>query len=267
MPDHRYLFVDGAYLRARHAEALNSVFGDTADLHLADLRTIFPGRIQRVYYYDSLHDIPKAGETEEQLKARVEAQQKFFDEVQSYEGFHVRLGSLSGTSRRFRQKEVDILLAVDALDHAFRRNMSEVTLLAGDLDFAPLVEALVQLGVWVEIWYDPRSVGKRLLEVADKRIPIQFHDYYNRSTQAFRTSHPLPTHTQDVPAHVEAIPGYVLLKTGNSGTQGVRLFRHENEHLLVVDGATPWLLSHADAAVLENYFNAVHGQLVWPEAV
>lgn len=156
MPDHRYLFVDGAYLRARHAEALNSVFGETADLHLADLRTIFPGPIQRVYYYDSLHDIPKAGETAEQLTARVESQQKFFDEIQSYEGFHVRLGSLSGTSRRFRQKEVDILLAVDALDHAFRRNMSEVTLLAGDLDFAPLVEALVRLGVWVEICYDAR---------------------------------------------------------------------------------------------------------------
>lgn len=173
MPDHRYLFVDGAYLRTRHADAINSVFGETADLQLADLRTIFPAPIQRVFYYDSLHDIPKQNETQEQLTARVEAQQRFFDEIQSYEGFHLRLGSLSGTSRKFRQKEVDILLAVDALDHAFRRNMSEVTLLAGDLDFAPLVEALVRLGVWVEIWHDPRSVGKRLLEVADKPLALE----------------------------------------------------------------------------------------------
>lgn len=263
MPDQRYLFIDGGYLRTRHSDAISTVFGESSDLHLSDIRNIFPQPVQRVFYYDCLHDIPKVGETEEQLRSRVEAQQQFFDEIQSYEGFHVRLGSLSGNSRRYRQKEVDILLAVDALDHAFRKNMSAVTLLAGDLDFAPLAEALVRLGVWVEIWYDPRSIGKRLLEVADKGIPLSFEDYYNRCNSAFKTAHRLPVHSANVPAHIEQAPEYTLLQTGALRTQRVRLFRQGSEHLLVVDAPTPWLLQHADQAVLQNYFTIVHGPVVW----
>ena len=40
--------------------------------------------------------------------------------------------------KKLRQKKVDVLLAVEALDHAFRGNMSRAYLIAGDLDFAPL---------------------------------------------------------------------------------------------------------------------------------
>ena len=265
MPDHHYLFVDGGYFRARHAEALKSVFGESCDLQLGGLANIFPKHVQRVFYYDCLNDIPKVDETEEQLKNRIEAQQKYFDEIQSYEGFHVRLGSLSGNSRKLRQKEVDILLSVDALDHAFRKNMAGIILIAGDLDFAPLVESLIRLGVWVHIWYDPRSVGKRLLEVADKATPICFHDYYNRCSSEFVRANPLPIQSPNVPARIEQAPDYQLLKTGNLGACIVRLFRHVNEHVIVVNSAPPWLLQHHDQAVLENFFRVVHGQIMWVE--
>ena len=105
MPDHHYLFIDGGYLRARHSEALAAVFGEASRLNLSPIRSMRggPASFQRVFYYDCLHDIPKVDETEEQLKVRIGAQQAFFDEVQTCEGFHVRLGSLSGTSRKFRQ--------------------------------------------------------------------------------------------------------------------------------------------------------------------
>jgi uncharacterized LabA/DUF88 family protein len=265
MSDHHYLFVDGGYFRARHTEAIKSVFGESSDLQLGGIANMFAVHIQRVFYYDCLNDIPKIDETEEQLKNRIEAQQKYFDEIQACEGFHVRLGSLSGNSRKFRQKEVDILLAVDALDHAFRENMAGIILVAGDRDFAPLVESLVRLGVWVHIWYDARSVGRRLLEVADKAVPIGFCDYYNCCSSEFVRTHPLPIQRQNVPERIEEVPDYQLLKTGKSGSQTVRLFRHGNEHMIVVNSNPPWILQHNDQAVLENFFRAVHGQIVWEE--
>jgi len=204
MSEHNYLFIDGGYLRARHSDAMKGVFGESGRLNLSSMRHLHPsGLFQRVFYYDCLHDIPRVNETEAELKARIDAQQAFFDELQALEGFHVRLGSLSGSSRKFRQKEVDILLAVDVLDHAFRKNMASVTLIAGDLDFAPLVEALVRLGTWVEIWFDPHSVGKHLLEVADKGIPLSFEDYYNRCDDDFRRTHVLPRRQDNVGLDIE----------------------------------------------------------------
>jgi uncharacterized LabA/DUF88 family protein len=265
MPDHHYLFIDGGYFRARHAEAIKSVFGESCELQLNGIEKIFPKNVQRVFYYDCLNDIPKVDETEEQLKLRIEEQQKYFDKIESYDGFHVRLGSLSGNSRKYRQKEVDILLAVDALDHAFRKNMAGVILIAGDLDFAPLVDSLIRLGIWVHVWYDPRSVGKRLLEVADKGTPVTFHDYFNRCPADFVRTHPLPVRSPNIPARIEEAPGYNLVKTGNFADNPVRLFRHEDNNIIVVSTDPPWLLQHRDQAVLENFFRVVYGLINWRE--
>lgn len=78
MADQSYLFVDGAYLRQRHSDMMSAVFGKIADFDLSNLRqnlvhlTPLGTRdvFQRVFYYDCLHDIPKVGESDEELKAR-----------------------------------------------------------------------------------------------------------------------------------------------------------------------------------------------------
>ncbi len=264
MPDHHYLFIDGGYLRARHSDIITRVFGETARLNLALIRNLFPGSaFQRVFYYDCLHDIPKVNESEEDLRARIKSQQDFFDELQSLEGFHVRLGSLSGSSRKLRQKEVDILLAVEALDHAFRKNMVSVTLLAGDLDFAPLVEALVRLGTWVEIWHDPKSAAKHLLEAADKALPLGFEDYYNWCDADFKQTHVLPLRFENT-----VIPPkdttYNLLKTGTFKDKEIRLYSHENEQVFFIpENVGSWTLVHTDGTVLENYFNVIYSPITW----
>ncbi len=253
MSEHHYLFVDGGYLRSRHSELINRVFGEASPLHLQGIRNLNPGRgpFHRVFYYDCLHDIPKVGETEEQLKIRVMEQQAFFDDLQTYEGFHVRLGSLSGSSRKFRQKEVDILLAVDALEHAFRKNLSALTLIAGDLDFVPLVDSLVRSGTWVEILYDQRSFAKRLLESADKALPLEFHSYYGFCSGEFRTKHQLPTR-QDRVTWNPAQSGYQMLRSGTFGGQLIQHFSRENEHVLLVPQPSgySWALVHKDPVIL-----------------
>ncbi len=265
MAEIHYLFIDGGYLRARHSDAIKAVFGESGDLNFSPIRYLHPsGLFQRVFYYDCLHDIPKVDETEGELKTRIDAQQTFFDGLQALEGFHVRLGSLSGTSRRFRQKEVDILLAVDVLEHAFHKNITSVTLIAGDLDFAPLVEALVRLGTWVEIWYDMKSFGKHLLEVADKRTVIGFHNYYNWTTNDFRQGHALPQCQNNITFDPQKDPQFHLLKSGTFENLKVRLYQRDKEYVLFVsEGPNSRLFTHADAAVLENYFAITYSKVTW----
>ena len=193
----------------------------------------------------------------------MEEQQAFFDELQRYEGFHVRLGSLSGTSRRFRQKEVDIFLAVDALEHAFRKNLSAITLIAGDLDFVPLVDSLVRSGTWVEIFYDKRSFAQRLLDAADKAMALDFHYYYSLCNKDFLQTHTLPTlRTQqgwDPIAH-----GYQLEREGTSGGKHVGHYAGKGEHLLYMPaGAELQIMSYIDPVVLENYFNLRFSPIEW----
>jgi len=46
-------------------------------------------------------------------------------------------------------------------------------LVTGDLDFRPVVERLVQLGVIVELWYDPKVTAEELIVAADHRRPLK----------------------------------------------------------------------------------------------
>jgi uncharacterized LabA/DUF88 family protein len=277
MPDQSYLFVDGAYLRQRHLEVISAVFGKFAEFDLSNLRQnllhLTPlgaqEAFQRVFYYDCLHDIPKVGESDEQLKSRIQEQRAAFDRIQSLHGFHVRLGSLSGSSRKMRQKEVDILLTVEMLDHAFRRNMTSAALIAGDLDFAPLLDSLVRLGTWVDVLYDPKSIAKGLLASADRGIPFVFGNYYSMCTPEFRSANPLPQR-QMVASWQPVDHGFTLTREGHlSNGDAVGLYEPLAGAvgavgcLIFVKQDPPWMLLHNDRTVLENYFTAINSIVVW----
>ena len=100
---------------------------------------------------------------------------------------HLRLGKLTGTGREKRQKQVDILLAVDALNHAFRRNMGRVVLLTGDQDFTPVVRALVDMGLYVTVAGDRTHTSKELIHAADHYIPLTVQSYNDFTSVANRT--------------------------------------------------------------------------------
>ena len=70
-------------------------------------------------------------------------QEMELNRIRKVYGTHVRLGSLTGIEKKRRQKEVDILLAVDMMNHAVRQNMTRAVLLSGERDFKPLIESLV----------------------------------------------------------------------------------------------------------------------------
>ncbi|MBI3669723.1 MAG: NYN domain-containing protein [Acidobacteria bacterium] len=155
-----YLFIDGAYVRQRYSERMMEYFREEGELDFA--RLFSSAGAFKAFYYDCLDDCQKRDESTENFDRRVEQQTQFFESIQALPGYHVRLGSLSGAARKIRQKKVDVLLAVDVLTHAFQKNMTAACLIAGDLDFEPVVASLIHLGVYVRVMYDRKSIAPDL---------------------------------------------------------------------------------------------------------
>jgi uncharacterized LabA/DUF88 family protein len=186
-----YLFIDGAYLRGICNEYMQALFGVDADLDLITVKNSFSPR--KVFYYDCLDDVPRPQEPAADISSRVNQQQERFDKINSLPGFHVRLGTVAGKKPgKLRQKEIDVQLAVDMLTHAFGQNMTRATLLSGDLDFRPVVSALVSLGMWVNVAGKASSASKELYRAADAVREITIFEAHQWNVALFKESHPLP---------------------------------------------------------------------------
>jgi uncharacterized LabA/DUF88 family protein len=260
-----YAFIDGAYFREVTRELIQKMFRVEAEI---DYRSLFMSLyrsapqlpLRRVFYYDCLDDIQKNGESTKDCETRVQTQKAVFDLIQSTEGFHVRLGSLSGKGNRKRQKKVDVLLAVEALDHAFRKNMAQVCLITGDLDFSPLVESLVKLGTYVKVMYEPRSAARELYAAADVAYPIQLVDVHNWSSADFRQRHPLPGGLAN-----GARPAGAVLKTGTAQNKLVELYGQNGMYRIY---APVWdhhslEVNFPDFVLLERYFGMMYAPIEW----
>ncbi|MBM3564031.1 MAG: NYN domain-containing protein, partial [Alphaproteobacteria bacterium] len=83
--------------------------------------------------------------------------------------YHVRTGEARHRRRRGNeQKMVDVQLAVDTLSMASRGLFASCTLITGDLDFKPLVSALVDMGVHVTLLYPEDETNDDLKAAADQ---------------------------------------------------------------------------------------------------
>lgn len=183
-----YLFVDGAYLREVIEAASHEFFaGKELSVDYKALATNF----RRCFYYDCVAPIRK-GESEGDYRKRVDAQKEKFQQLGMTDGWHVFLGVLTGTGPMARRKQVDIQISVDMLSHSHLRNMDEITFIAGDQDFKPLVDALVKQGMYVRLWYEPRSASKELIFAADARLPLGIYDIHRLLTPACQKSLILP---------------------------------------------------------------------------
>ncbi|MGP0020648.1 MAG: NYN domain-containing protein [Candidatus Sulfotelmatobacter sp.] len=256
-----YVFIDGAYLRKAADELMRRMFGTVADLNFDAIR---PGtNVRRVFYYDCLNDIRAENEAVPDFEARVARQEAMFDSIQSLSDFHVRLGSVTGKRRKLRQKKVDVLLAVDALEHAFRGNMSRFCLIAGDLDFAPLIDCLIRLGTYVEVMFERTSAAVDLYRAADRSQEITFHTAYSWSSTEFQKHNPIPRRWSGggMPS------GYALVKWGSTGGKQVGLYKSTSDCLLSAErfdaNGFTLFVSFPDINFLEKYFTGVYGPISW----
>lgn len=265
--DTKYLFIDGAYAQNVYRTAMEAVFGVGGELSVPKI--VEQANPFRTYYYDCLDDTQKSSESGLEFDTRLQSLEAYYTKIRSLHGVHLQLGTLTGARRgpqkeTRRQKEVDVLLAVDMLTHGFNRNMSRAILLSGDLDFRPVVEALVRGGIFVEVWYEKTTGSKELYWAADLGHPLDWDRLYLWSTDAFLAEHRLP---EGISATSN---DYLMAPQIGSGT-----FQAGNVDLLCSSDRSPSILhaawsgghhgwwKHKDRKVLLGYFSALHGPITW----
>jgi uncharacterized LabA/DUF88 family protein len=185
----QYLFVDGGSLRGRLQNVSSKYFGEkNFDIDFQKLK----GGFTKVFYYDAI-PVRNEGESETDYHTRTAPIRAVFSAASSTDGVHVYEGDARRRQRRgLEQKMVDVMLAVDMLSHTFRRNMLSTTLLSGDADFTPLIDALVQYGMNVVLWYPADETSSELLRAADVRVKLGWYDLRSLLTESSQEAFVLP---------------------------------------------------------------------------
>lgn len=251
-----YAFIDGNYLRIAYESSLRAFLAeaDYRNLNLVALKDHL--QASKVFYYDSI---------DEQL-SDADDRRRFLDEVAALDGFHVRQGTTTGTKKRKRrQKKVDVHLAVDALTHAFNKNCWHISLVAGDLDFEPLVAALVQLGIHVHVVHEPRSAAKGLYRAADVSAPIDIGLFWKLSKASYRNQYPIPTRSEG-----NDHSGEFLRQSGKWQDKQVELYEITSKSAwqLLVRGpgyTSSFSFTFSNRTRLVEFFTLVHGSIEWDQ--
>ena len=84
------------------------------------------------------------------------------------------------------------MLTVDMLTHSFRKNMHQATLLTGDNDFKPLIDALVQDGMFITLWYPANETSAELMQAADNRRRLDMRGLHALLTPSSQEKFAIP---------------------------------------------------------------------------
>jgi uncharacterized LabA/DUF88 family protein len=164
-----YLFIDGASFQGALTDISERFFdGEILQVNWKALR----GSHLKVFYYDAL-PVQQMNEDLSVYSERIAPKQTELAAIERQAGYHVKTGDVQRRrTRGNEQKMVDVQLAVDALQAASRGLYSQCAFITGDLDFRPLVAALVDMGIDVTLHYPPGHTSNELLVAADNTIPI-----------------------------------------------------------------------------------------------
>lgn len=159
------VFIDGGYVDkvSDHFGRLTIDFESFSDAACGEDRRF------RTYYYNCppWQDDPPTDDQRERLSGY----HKFRDALASLPRFKVREGRLQKIGDRYRQKGVDIQLAVDVVKLAYTGKIDHVILVTADSDFVPAVRGIDGTGVLTSVYYCPDlSVNQELLQVVDERF-------------------------------------------------------------------------------------------------
>ena len=86
--------------------------------------------------------------------------------------FQFRQGKLQKIGTEYKQKRVDIWMAVDLVRMSSNKQIEKAILVTGDSDLVPAIEAARDEGVVVVLFYSPNSRHDELLQACDERYEI-----------------------------------------------------------------------------------------------
>jgi uncharacterized LabA/DUF88 family protein len=161
------ILIDGAYLDKVLENDFNRVRID-----IGRLGDELAGAMERMrtYYY---HCMPYMGSppTEEERR-RFASKDAFMFNLKQLPRLQVRQGKLQKIAGQFKQKRVDISMAVDLVRMSSSRQIEKAVLITGDSDLVPAIESARDSGVVVELYYSPNSRHDELLQACDERFEI-----------------------------------------------------------------------------------------------
>lgn len=160
-----YAFIDGGFLRGFIDEQKPLFQNDIGPFYLDLSRLSF----DRAYFYDAL-PVKKTSQLEEDFSSELSMMQYVFDSIAEIDNMNMRPALTRGDKRR--QKGVDIMLAIECLQHAERNNMDVAEIYTCDLDFWPLFEALSKTRVRSVLRYRPGKTADELIQMADIAKPL-----------------------------------------------------------------------------------------------
>jgi uncharacterized LabA/DUF88 family protein len=182
--------IDGQYL----SQIISQTFPAGTVLDLSDFASRITPRFHwrfRTYYFDALPYRPHNNPSGPQSQAHATKQAELkriarFDRFTVREGYCTlaeKRGRISGRPNapleRFEtveQKLVDVLLATELTRIAWSREAQHVSLIAGDADFVPAIQAAKNAGALVRLYYfrgGTTSYGDRLFDEADERFDLR----------------------------------------------------------------------------------------------
>ena len=211
--DVKYLFIDGGCLRATLRKISERYFdGRTLKIDYNRLKSDHV----KAFYYDAIPAI-KNTETDSEYTARIQPRIDLHNQIATLPGYHIYEGDSRIRRKQVQQKEVDVMIAVDMLTHTFRGNMDRATFLASDIDFKPLLDALVREGMFVNLLYPPTDTNQDLVNAADQRTPLAIDAIYHFLDQESRGSLVLPTCGQETKSNVNHSESTIVTRTQSLG--------------------------------------------------
>lgn len=261
-----YLFVDGSNFRQYFNQITQIWFEQEVEFDFGRIKKYFGA--EKAFYYDCIDDVKNDHENNNQYEQRINSQEEKLNKIREVEGCHVYLGSLSGKGKKKRQKEVDVLLAVQMMEHALRGNMSKAVLLSGDKDFRPLVESLIRLGLFVEVSGDKNHISKDLIHSADSHKKLSIDQYFDWADTPLKQQHPLEIKRLSFFIHRADEDSFHLKKKGKCNDKDVYIFigiNHKGYWLTTSDKKmndnSAWVDNNLEK--LELYFNLKYGNIIW----
>ncbi|MDR3444468.1 NYN domain-containing protein [Dyella sp.] len=264
-----YLFIDGAYLSRTIAEFSRKMY-DGRDLPFDYQALQAKASVSKVFYYNAPPE-PKHGETDEAFRLRDDANTALIERLYDLPNWHISAGVIkTPTNKKAQQtqKEVDVQIAVDMLLHTMRKNATEMSFIAGDRDFRPLVDALIREGMRLRLFYDPSSIDQELKRAADIREPMHISFLHQCLAADFQRTNPMPQLflSQALPLSPMPKPifkgqnrrGQIVTIRERSVTHAHIAIRHAESSLSTNEWA-----SFDDVEALKRYSSVMWGVQAW----
>jgi len=250
-----YIFIDAQNFRQAHDEVARAWTG--SDVRVEYYAIGMHWNAAKMFYYDCF-DETLTGADRERYEEELER-------IQQVSGAHVRSGWLTGRGKKRRQKGVDVQISVDMMHHAARGNMDHAILFSGDGDFVPLVEALVDMGVTVEVAADHRTAAVELRRAADAFLPFGVADYARFWPNKILKDHPLADRNGGLFAVRR--PAWRQLRSARIGSQvKAAIYVSQDERTYVLTVADHEQSEHstwADGGRAQLFFDLQWGPAQW----